>query len=158
MNYQELADNSKVWIYQSDRSLSDSEVQEILHYGKEFIQNWAAHGKELNAAIEIFYNRFIVLFVDENQAIASGCSIDSSVRFIKQIQDAYQLDLFDRLNIAFKVGTKIDVLRMNDFEQALAKGSLTSSSIVFNNLVDTKKDFLEKWEVPIKESWHQQLL
>ena len=158
MNYQELADHSRVWIYQSSRALSDKEVKEIKEYGRNFIKNWAAHGKELNAAFEVFYNRFIVLFADESQVKASGCSIDASVHFIKDIQNAYQLDLFDRLNITYKVNGKIDALRMNDFQTALSKGQLTEDTIVFNNLVETKGAFDAGWEVPIKDSWHSRML
>lgn len=158
MNYQELADHSRVWIYQSSRALSDKEVQEIKAYGRNFIKNWAAHGKELNASFEIFYKRFIVLFADESQVKASGCSIDASVHFIKDIQNAYQLDLFDRLNITYKINGKIDALRMNDFQTALANGQLTEDTIVFNNLVETKGAFDTAWEVPIKDSWHARML
>lgn len=158
MNYQDLADHSRVWIYQSSRILSDQEVSEIKRYGDQFIMNWAAHGKELQAAFEVFYKRFIVLFADESQVKASGCSIDASVHFIKKIQNAYQLDLFDRLNITYKIGNRIDSLRMNDFQQALTNRQLTSETIVFNNLVETKGEFVSQWEVPVKQSWHQQML
>lgn len=158
MAYQDLADHSRVWIYQSSRALSDEEVNEILNYSQEFIENWATHGKELNAAFEVFYNRFIVLFADETEIKASGCSIDSSVHFIKKIQEAYGIDLFDRLNIAFRSTHKIDMMRMNDFQMALSKGLLDENTIVFNNLVETKAEFENSWEVPLKESWHKQLI
>lgn len=157
-DYRSLPGNSRVWVYQSNRKLSDQEVAEIRNYCEEFIENWSAHGKELNAAFEIFYNRFIVLFADESQVSASGCSIDASVRFIKTIQEAYHLDLFDRLNIAYKLGNNIDTLRMNDFQMAVDKGQLGENTIVFNNLVESKELFETAWEVPIKESWHKQML
>jgi len=158
MNYKNLADESRVWIYQSSRELDNLEVDEIKKHGKDFINSWSAHGAELNAAFEIFYNRFIVLFADETQVKASGCSIDSSVHFIQKIQEAYQLDLFDRLNIAFKVANKIDTLRLNDFQEALEKGQLTEDTIVFNNLIERKADFEKSWEVQLKNSWHKQLM
>lgn len=158
MNYKALADHTRVWIYQSDRRLSDTEVEEIKQYGDRFINQWAAHGADLKAALDVFYNQFIVLFADESQVKASGCSIDSSVRFVKEIGNAYGVDLFDRLNITFKQGPKIDLLRMNDFQVALEKGQLNENTIVFNNLVETKLDFETKWEVPLKESWHKQLI
>jgi len=158
MQYLELVDHSRVWIYQSSRELNEEEVEEILKYGNEFIQNWAAHGEELNAAFEVFYNRFIILFADESQVKASGCSIDSSVHFIKKLQEAYGIDLFDRLNIAFRTANRIDVMRMNDFQLALNKGLLDENTIVFNNLVENKRDFESSWEVPLKESWHKQLI
>ena len=158
MDYQDLADHSRVWIYQSSRKLSDSEVFEIMSYGSDFINSWAAHGSDLQASFKVFYNRFLVLFADESQVKASGCSIDSSVHFIKKIQDAYQLDLFDRLNIAFKAGSEIDTLRMTEFQTALISGKLSETTMVFNNLVETKKDFMDSWEVPVSQSWHKQLL
>lgn len=158
MNYKELANHSRVWIYQSSRLLTDQEVEEIQVYGDRFIANWAAHGKELQAAFEVFYNRFIVLFADESQVKASGCSIDASVHFIQDIQNAYQLDLFDRLNIAYKTKKQINTLRMHDFQEALNKGLLTENTIVFNNLVETKEAFENCWEVAIKDSWHAKML
>ena len=158
MDQNQLADHSRVWIYQSNRKLSNAEAKEIKQYGEEFIKNWAAHGAELKASFDVKYNYFLILFADESQVKASGCSIDSSVRFIKEIEKAYGLDLFDRLNITFKSGDQIDALRMNDFQTALEKGQLTENTIVFNNLVETKKEFDEKWEVPVRESWHARML
>lgn len=158
MQYQELAENSRVWIYQASRDLSEKEVEEILAYGREFIANWATHGKELKAAFEIFYKRFIVLFADENEIKASGCSIDSSVHFMQKIQEAYQIELFDRMDIAFRTSNGIDSMRLHDFQNALNKGLLTEETVVFNNLVENKADFEQNWEVPLKESWHKQLI
>jgi len=158
MDYKLLPDHSRVWVYQSSRNLTDEEVNEIKAHGSKFIDSWSTHGTELVAAFEIFYKRFIVLFADEQQVKASGCSIDSSVRFIKDIQHAYQIELFDRLDIAFRTNGTIDSLRMNDFQMALDKGQLNENTIVYNNLVETKRDFEDKWEVSIKESWHAKML
>ncbi len=158
MNYQELADHSRVWIYQTDRRLSDAEVNEIQAHGAKFIDQWAAHGSELQAAFEVFYNQFIVLFADETQVKASGCSIDSSVRFIKELEKHYQLDLFNRLNLKYKEGSEIKMMPMADFQKQLEEGVLNEETTVFNNLIETKGDFETKWEVPVKESWHKQLV
>ncbi len=158
MDYKVLPDHSRVWIYQSNRKLTEDEVSEIQSYGDEFIKEWASHGKDIKAAFQVFYQRFLVLFADESEIKASGCSIDSSVHFIQKIQNAYGLDLFDRLNIAFVSGGQIDVLRMNDFQIAIEKGSLNEDTIVFNNLVETKIEFENHWKVPVKESWHKQML
>ena len=158
MNYKELADHSRVWIYQADRQLSDTEVAEIRKHGANFISQWAAHGSDLQAAFEVFYNQFIVLFADETQVKASGCSIDSSVRFIKEIEKHYSLDLFNRLNLTYKEGSEIKMMAMSDFQEALNSGSLNEKTIVFNNLVETKGDFQSNWEIQIRDSWHAQLI
>ena len=158
MNYKSLGDHSRVWIYQSDRELSADETAEIRSKGNQFIAEWAAHGASLPASFEVFYNRFIVLFADESQVKASGCSIDSSVHFIKSLESAYKIDLFNRLNIAYKNGDQIETLPMNDFQYALKEGQLTEDTVVFNNLLETKGDFVKKWEVPVTYSWHKQLI
>jgi hypothetical protein len=158
MNYQDLADHSRVWIYQANRKLNDKEVAEIKSYGANFIKQWAAHGSDLQAAFEVLHNQFIVLFADESQVKASGCSIDSSVRFIKEIEKEYQLDLFDRLNLTYKEGSEIKMMAMADFQNGLATGDFSEETIVFNNLIETKVDFETKWEVSVKDSWHSNLI
>lgn len=158
MNYKDLAEHSRVWIYQADRQLINEEVAEIKKYGDNFIAQWAAHGSDLQASFEVFYNRFIVLFADESQVKASGCSIDSSVRFIKEIEKNYQLDLFDRLNLTYKIESEIKSMRMADFQEALNSNQFSENTIVFNNLIQTKVEFDAKWEVPVKDSWHANLI
>ena len=87
--------DSKVWVYQSNRKLTDSEVETISNSGLAFIEQWAAHGASLKASFDVLYNRFIILSVDEKQAMASGCSIDSSIRFIKEIEKLLNINFND---------------------------------------------------------------
>ncbi len=158
MNYKNLPKDSRVWVYQSNREFTDKEVEEITQKGEAFVEDWAAHGEDLSAALSVFYNRFIVLFADESKVIASGCSIDTSINFIKSIGNDYQIELFDRLNIAYRNKDKIASMKIEDFQEALSNGELGEDTLVFNNLVETIYDFETAWEVPVKESWHAQLL
>lgn len=90
----------RIWIYQSDRELSETEVGLANNKLQEFAAQWKAHGKELAARAEIRYNRFIILFLNESVEAASGCSIDSSVRFLKAIENELGVNLFDRMQTA----------------------------------------------------------
>ena len=153
-----LPDHSRVWIYQSNRELSDSETSELRTAGKEFVQNWTSHGSDLLAAFDVIYNRFLVIYLDEKNAAASGCSIDSSVGFIRQTQEKYQIDLLDRLQIAFKDGEEVKTLPMAQFQAEMKSGNIDENTVVFNNLVKDKAEFDAKWEVAIKDSWHRQWL
>ena len=155
MNYQSLPDHSRVWIYQSSRELSDKEVAHIQQLGQHFIDNWATHGKALKAAMEVFHKRFIVLFADEIAVKASGCSIDSSVHFFKELEGVFDIDLFDRMQVAYRDGSNqvIASLSMHDLMEKVSKGELPKGLKIFNNLVESKKDFEERWEVAIKDSW-----
>ena len=145
---------SKVWIYQSSRAFTASEVVSIQHKLDAFTAQWTAHGHQLKAKAEIRYHFFIVLTVDQDVANATGCSIDSSVRIIKEIENEYGVDLFDRFNMAYKIGNEVFVNTKEDFETLITIKKITPQTIVFNNLVQTLAEFNEKWEVPLAESWH----
>src|SRR5471030_2904253 len=100
----QFSPNSRVWIYQSDRKLDDAVVQQIQLHLSNFATQWTAHNHQLKAKAEIRYNRFLVLIVDESQAGASGCSIDKSVNFMKQVGEQFNINLLDRFNLAYREG------------------------------------------------------
>ncbi len=150
--------NAKLWVYQSNRALTNEEVTEITKSALAFIADWAAHGASLKAGFEIIYNRFIVLAVDEQQALASGCSIDKSVKFIKELEQQFNLNLFDRMQIAYRKENEIVVCKLSEFEKLAQQGLVNETTIVFNNMVTTKTAFDNEWEVPLKQSWQSRFL
>ena len=158
MNYIDLPGDTRVWIYQCDRKLSDREIEAIKEQGDNFIDNWAAHGEKLQAAFEVLHSQFLIIFADEEQAEASGCSIDRSVHFIKNLEQEYSISLLNRALIAYKVDDEIVTLPQEEFIELVAQGTLSKDTIVFNNLVTTKQDLETKWEVPLKQSWHMELI
>jgi hypothetical protein len=153
----QFSENSRVWVYQADRKLSDREVQQIQHELDSFTTGWTAHDHQLKARGEVRYNRFLVLIVDESQAGASGCSIDKSVRFIKDMQQQFNINLLDRFNLAYREGSEVLSAPRHVFEDLIKQGSINTQSIVFNNMVQNLKELQTKWEVPFKDSWHIQL-
>jgi hypothetical protein len=153
----QFSENSRVWVYQADKKLSDSEVQQIKTLLDSFTTGWTAHNNQLKAKAEIRYNRFLILIVDENQAGASGCSIDKSVNFMKQIGEQFNINLLDRFNLAYRDGEEVLSAPRNDFEELLKNGHITTNTIVFNNMVQNLAELQTKWEVPFKDSWHIQL-
>jgi hypothetical protein len=153
----QFSENSRVWVYQSNKKLTDEEVQQLQHELDGFTTSWTAHNNQLKAKAEIRYNRFLILIVDENQAGASGCSIDKSVNFMKQIEQQYNINLLDRFNLAYREGNEVLSAPRHDFEEMLKTGSINTNTIVFNNMVQNLKELQTKWEVPFKESWHIQL-
>lgn len=146
--------NGKVWIYQSDRKLSEQEVLEIQNKAQNFVEKWAAHGAQLKASAEVLFNHFLVLKVDESQAMASGCSIDSSVAFVKQIGKEYNIDFFNRLNLAFlNNDNEVELVAMANISEKVNQGIINENTFVFNNLVTLLSDFDKKWKIPMKASW-----
>jgi hypothetical protein len=153
----QFSENSRVWVYQADRKLADSEVQQIQNELDSFTTGWTAHNSQLKAAGEIKYNRFIILIVDESQAGASGCSIDKSVRFVNDLQQQFNINLLDRFNLAYREGNEVLSAPRQAFEEKLKQGGINTNTIVFNNMVQNLKELQTKWEVPFKDSWHIQL-
>lgn len=148
---------SKVWVYQSNRPFSDEEVASVQQKLNDFTDQWKAHGHQLNAKAEVLYNFFIVLTVDEATAGVTGCSIDASVRIIKEIEQEYHVDLFDRFNMAYKIDDKVIVSSKEDFETLVSIKKVGPETIVFNNLVQNLDEFQNKWEVPFEQSWHSKV-
>ncbi|MDF2431374.1 MAG: hypothetical protein JWP44_1005 [Mucilaginibacter sp.] len=153
----QFSENSRVWVYQSDKRLSDNEIQQIQNLLNEFTTGWTAHNNQLKAKAEVRYNRFLILIVDESQAGASGCSIDKSVHFMQQLEQQFGIKLFDRFNLAYREGNEVISAPRHDFEAMLKQGSINTDTIVFNNMVQNLNELQTKWEVPFKDSWHIQL-
>lgn len=149
----ELADSSRVWIYQGSRPFGDKEVVEINEQLHQFYSHWMSHGAPVKGWARVFHNRFVVLIADETSVPLGGCSMDDSQRMIKSLERQYQMTLFDRLSITFWVKDKIEMLPLNQVQYALDKGFINKDTPMFNNLVATKKDFIEHWLTPMSQTW-----
>ena len=154
MNFSE---NSRVWIYQADRNLAPQELNAIQNRLNTFTATWEAHGKVLKAEAIIKYNRFIIFMVDETQASVTGCSIDKSVAVLKTIEQEFNLNLLDRIQIAYRDEQGIQFCSKIAFQALIAEGLVTENTVVFNNLVQNYAALQNAWEIPAKQSWHNQL-
>ncbi len=158
VDFNTLPETSRVWIYQANRSFSASELEEIKSKLDTFVENWSSHGKDLQAGYEIKYKRFIVLALDQELNATTGCSIDDSVSFIQQLEEDYQVDLLDKMNVSYKQGEFVAYKPLTDFRKMAKEKAVSKNTIVFNNLVTNIAEFKENWEVPASESWHSRFL
>lgn len=147
----------RIWIYQANRELSESEEARILTKLETFTAQWKAHGTPLSAKAEVRHQRFVILMVDDDVAPPSGCSIDKSVHLLKEVEAETGVNLFDRMQVAFRDGEQIRAVSRAEFEQLLAQNKINGDTIVFNNLIDTYPQLTTHWEVPLRESWHGQV-
>ncbi|AXP82335.1 hypothetical protein CJ739_3273 [Mariniflexile rhizosphaerae] len=158
VDFNTLPEESRVWIYQANRSFSEQELEEIQAKLNIFIENWTAHGSDLQSGYLIKYNRFIVIGLNQKMNTASGCSIDASVRFIQQLEKEYKVDLMDKMNVSYKQGDFVAYKTLLDFKQMAKDKAISKNTIVFNNLVTNIAEFKENWEVPASESWHSRFI
>ncbi len=156
MNNQ-LSATSKVWVYQSSRKFTDAETLLINEKIKGFVNQWTAHKLEVTGDGALLYNRFVVLMADETEVGVSGCSVDSSVNFVRSLGSEFGVNFFDRWLIAYKKGEEVLSCPRAEFEQLVLSGEVHDETTVFNNLVQTKADFEAKWQIPYKQSWLKNL-
>ena len=144
---------SRVWVYQSNRLFSVSEALDIEDLVKEFCGGWLSHGAKVNAYGNLFFGQFLVLMADEQQASVSGCSTDSSVRFVQNLGQQFKVDFFNRSNLAFVVKDKIEMLPLQQLQYAFQNSFINADTLYFNNIVQTKAELENNWIIPVKNSW-----
>ncbi|UOY06076.1 ABC transporter ATPase [Muricauda sp. SCSIO 64092] len=156
--FQSLPNTARIWIYQCNRTFTDSELTEVESLLGGFLTQWTAHGADLKAGYELPYGRFIVIGLDQSMNSASGCSIDASVHFIQDLEQKFQVQLLDKMNVSYKQGEYIAYKPLKDFKKMAKERAVSKNTIVFNNLVASKQEFLENWEVPASDSWHARFM
>ena len=159
IDYNQLPSDSRVWIYQSNKAFTDLQTEKIQQKLEAFIKQWQSHNTPLKAWAGIKYNRFIQIIVDKSHEAPSGCSIDSSVALIKDIEKQMQVDMFDRLNFTYKSDSD-SVLSASrpEFSKLYASGAINDNTTVFNNLVSSKAELETKWEIALSDSWHSRMV
>lgn len=151
--FEALPDHARVWIYQSNRPFTTAETTEIAILTDRFVSQWAAHGHRLAAGGTVAYQQFIILAVDEQAYGASGCSIDASVAFIRQLEQHFQLQLLDRTQVAFFIDAKVTLFALGAIKAAVTQGLINSNTLVFNNLVENVGQWKSEWLVPADQTW-----
>jgi len=150
---QNLHADSRVWIYQANRIFSLNEALAIEVILNDFADQWKSHGVPVKGAAYLFFGQFIILIADETATGVSGCSTDSSVRMIKDIEKQFGVNLFDRTTLAFVVEDKVQLLPMTQLQYAVDNGFISGNTSYFNNLVNTKEELESRWILPLKDSW-----
>lgn len=145
--------SSRVWIYQSSRSFMTSEIAEIEPLLKDFVQQWKTHGTPVKGYAGLFFDTFLVLMADETATGVSGCSTDSSVRLVKEIEKKFNVDLFNRQNLAFIIKDKIQQIPLSQLEYALENNFISIDTPYFNNTVLSKAELENNWIIPMNTSW-----
>ncbi|HSZ86952.1 MAG TPA: hypothetical protein VK787_13045 [Puia sp.] len=158
LNYKELlpqdfAADSRVWIYQSNRLFTMSEVLQVEDLLNEFVKEWNSHGTSVKGFATAFFGQFIILMADETASGVSGCSTDSSVRLIKEIEKRFSVNLFDRQLLAFVIKDKIQLLPLSQLNYAVENNFIDEETLYFNNIVPNKNELENNWIIPVKQSW-----
>jgi hypothetical protein len=153
VEFEELSPESRVWVYQANRPFTADETMSVANMLHSFCEQWNAHGQALKSSFRIEKNQFVIMAVDEDYHNPSGCSIDSSVGVLRQIQSATGIDLLDRTKVSFYIDGKVTLVPLSEVKSGFASGHLQASTITFNTLAATKAEWEEKGQIPAEKSW-----
>ena len=151
IEFDKLPEGSRIWIYQASRPMTEQEQLITGQHARDFIDNWQSHGHRLEASFNILDNYFVVIGVDDSH-LPSGCSIDASVGFMRQLGEKLGLDFFGRTNIPFWENNQVKILPLNEVKSQLKSGTMSEEAVVINTLAQNKAG-LSKWTIPLKDSW-----
>ena len=152
-----LADDSRIWIFQANRKFSTEEKDTIISKLKNFIADWNAHGAALLADFELPYDQFIIVGVDENQAAASGCSIDKLTKIMRELDAEYNFEFLNRMLVAYEQNEEIIIEKLPTFKKNVKEGLIKDVN-VFNNGIAKLSDLKSSWILPLDQSWAKTLL
>ncbi len=156
---QQLPPTTRIWIYQAAEPFQTDQVQQIQEEVQQFAQAWISHNRQLRAGGAVLHDRFVVLAVDESMAGASGCSIDSSVGFIRALGAKYGRDLFDRMRFSFEDSSgQVQTVSKEEFSAMYASGAITDETLVFDTLVDRLELLQSTFRKPLQQSWHSRFV
>lgn len=153
-----LPPSTRVWVYASNQPFNAEDTPTVRAKIQDFAQQWISHNRQLRSVGDLLHDRFVVLMVDESQADASGCSIDKSVYFLKSLQAAYGVDLFDRMQFSYLDGETVKTVNRDTFAQLYQEGQIKDDTLVFDPLVSTKADFDAAFVKPLGKSWHKRMV
>ena len=150
--FDEISDQARIWIYQADRKLSETEQRLIMETGKQFLNTWGAHGHHLHASMTVNFDHFVILAVDNAVQLPTGCSIDQSVHFIQELGQKLGVDFFNRTRVSVWHNNSVLLKDLNQIKQEVNQGLIKEDTLIFNNLVSQKADLVH-WKVPAIDSW-----
>lgn len=145
--------HARVWVYKSALAFTPAQRRAIIERGHVFAGSWAAHGTALDACVDVLLDHFVVVAVDEQQAMASGCSIDKSVRFVQELEKDMDINLTDRMVVLYEKEGGVRTCRVPEVEGLLKSGELTADTVVFDDLVSTRADLDARFRSLLRETW-----
>ncbi len=144
---------SRVWVYQANRTFTMGEIFELEPLLEDFVASWKSHGAAVKGYATVLYGQFILIMADETATTVGGCSTDSSVHVIKAIEQMTGVQMFNRTLLAFYIKDKVQTVPQAQLNYALENGLLALDTLYFNNLVNTKATLETEWLQPIAKSW-----
>jgi hypothetical protein len=139
--FEGFSDDSRVWLYNANRPITPTEASFVQENLEQFASQWKAHSTPLKAKACMLNEYTIAFVVDQSEASASGCSVDSSVRLVKELGKELEVDFFNRMQV---------VVENQEGQRSLypyRKLAELQNHVYYNPLVESLKELKETWLV-----------
>ncbi len=144
--FDELPTSARVWIYQASRLLTISEQSTAAAYLQKATEQWAAHGSPLKSSFKIVQNRFVIIAADESFNVASGCSIDASTYWLKELGEHLRVDFFDRSLVYQREDESLQDANPFGVKKLIETGEIRPSTLLYTQQV-VNIAALQNWPV-----------
>ncbi len=153
VEFNSLPNQSKVWMYQADRLLTDQDKKVIYEIAEVFLNQWESHNIPVKGSIDALNNFFVRIAAFTDEPNMCGRAQDAQVRLAKEIELELGIELTNRLLLAFEIEGETEIIHMNDLANEIRQGRINSDSNFYNNLIQCKQDFDASWVLKAGESW-----
>ena len=150
--------NERIWIYTLSNKLTNEQLVDFKNRCQTFVTGWTAHDVSLDASFELYQNRLLIFKVNEDKYNASGCSIDKQVRFVKELEVAFSVELLNRLLVAYENNNQVEVVKASQMKELLITNTINTNTIVFDNTITESKQLETNWKQPLHHTWLQKYL
>ena len=154
IDFNQLPENSRLWIYGSSRIIHEEDKVKIHKIIFPFLQNWQHHGKTLSCSYTILNNHFLIVGLDETINPTGGCSMDGLQNIILKIDNNFNFNFFERLNVFLFLKNEVKCISSKDINQI---NDVDQNSLIFNLNIEKKQD-INGWLIPIRDSWCKRFL
>ena len=143
----------RIWIYTISKLLTEDQLTELKNRCHNFVSTWTAHEVSLDASFELYKNRLLIFKVNEANYNASGCSIDKQVRLVKELEQAFSVELLNRLLVAYESNEEVVIVKQSEIASLLQNGTISENTLVFDNTISQSTDLTGNWKRPLKETY-----
>jgi len=155
VEFDAIPDDARLWVFGVGDELGREKREHFLARVDGFLEVWAAHGSPLRCARDFRHGRFLLVAVDEASVPPSGCSIDSMVRLLKELEVEIDTSLVDNTPVWYRDDGGVHRVSRADFRRHAEEGRVDADTLVFDNTI-TRVGQLEagEWERRARDSWH----
>jgi hypothetical protein len=152
-HFETMPADAKAWVYAANRKLTPEEIALVNNKAQVFVTSWTAHQQQLKASFDLLHEVFFVIMVDENMNEVSGCGIDKSIHFMKEMEKELNINLFNRLQVELLLNDQVAILSKTEAQNLFNNQSVQEETPFFNKNISTKTEFDHTFMIPFNKSW-----